>query len=107
MNARTQLVHDLPTRLFHWLFAGSFIAAFAIANVAEHSTAFPLHMLAGILLGALILFRLLWGLFGTRYARFDSFALHPAQLFEYLRAIFTGGGRRCRWHAGIRKARTR
>lgn len=98
MNARTQLVHDLPTRLFHWLFAGTFITAFAIANVAEHSTAFPLHMLAGMLLGALVLFRLLWGLFGTRYARFDSFALRPAQLVEYLHAIFTGGGRRWTGH---------
>lgn len=98
MNSRTQLVHDLPTRLFHWLFAGSFITAFTIANVAEHSAAFPLHMLAGLLLGALVVFRVLWGLFGTRYARFDSFALHPARLVEYLRAIFTGDGRRWTGH---------
>lgn len=95
---RTQLVYDLPTRLFHWLFAGSFVTAFAIANVAEHSSAFPLHMLAGMLLGALVVLRVLWGLVGTRYARFGSFALHPARLLEYLRDVVSGKGRRWTGH---------
>jgi cytochrome b len=97
-DPRTRLVHDWPTRLFHWMFAGFFLATFSIANFAEHSRVFPLHMLAGLMLAALVVFRLLWGVVGTRYARFDSFALHPARLAEYFRAIFGGGGKKWLGH---------
>jgi cytochrome b len=45
------LVYDLPTRLFHWLFAGSFVAAFSIAElIDDDSIWFSLHMLAGLCL---------------------------------------------------------
>jgi len=91
--SRTTLVYDLPTRLFHGLFAGLFVAAFTIANVAEHSPAFPYHMLAGALLAALMILRVFWGAVGTRYARFATFELNPARLFEYFRALFGSGTR--------------
>jgi cytochrome b len=90
-DSPTPRVYDLPTRIFHWLFGASFVAAFVIANVAEHSPAFPLHMLAGLLLAALVLFRFFWGVFGTRHARFGSFALRPRELGRYFRAMLTGG----------------
>ncbi len=90
---RSTLVYDLPTRLFHVLFAGLFVTAFTIANVAEDSPAFPYHMLAGALLAALVILRLIWGIAGTRYARFSSFELNPARLLEYFRAMFGGGTR--------------
>lgn len=95
---RNQLVYDLPTRVFHWLFAGSFITAFTIANTAEHSAAFQYHMLAGFLLAALVVFRLIWGIVGTRHARFASFALRPGQLAAYFRAMFSGGGEKFAGH---------
>lgn len=28
-------VYDLPTRVFHWAFAGLFVAAYAIANLMD------------------------------------------------------------------------
>ena len=28
-------VYDLPTRVFHWSFAGLFVAAYAIANLVD------------------------------------------------------------------------
>lgn len=90
-----QLIFDLPTRVFHWLFAGLFASAWLIANLAEHSSAFPYHMLAGLLLVALVVFRLIWGVAGTRYARFQSFPLQPAALLRYFRSIFNG--QRFRW----------
>jgi cytochrome b len=93
------LVYDAPTRLFHWLFAGLFLTTFAIANLAgDEAPLFPLHMLAGILLASLVLLRLIWGLVGTRNARFGSFALHPRALFAYLRGVLTGGGARWAGH---------
>ena len=90
-EARTQLVYDVPTRLFHWLFAGLFVTAYVIANVADDSPVFPYHMLAGILLGCLVLLRVIWGVVGTRYARFSSFELHPMQLVAYFRGMIVGG----------------
>ncbi len=90
---RTHLVYDLPTRLFHWLFAGSFIGAYLIAStVSEESASFPLHMLLGLGLCFLVVLRLVWGLVGTRNARFSSFALKPRDLLDYFRSIATGKG---------------
>jgi len=91
MNAIRSLVYDAPTRLFHWLFAALFVAAYGIANLADDSPAFPLHMLAGMLIVVLVVLRLIWGLVGTRHARFGSFVLSPRALFEYFRAAFSGG----------------
>ena len=31
----TTVVYDWPTRLFHWMFAGLFVIAFAIANLLD------------------------------------------------------------------------
>jgi len=79
------LVWDIPTRLFHWLLAGSFVGAFL---TAESEYFRDLHVLFGYTLLGLIGFRLLWGIVGTRYARFTSFALRPTQLTAYLKSLF-------------------
>lgn len=97
-SPRTSLVYDLPTRLFHGLFATLFVTAFVIANSSDDSPMFPYHMLAGGLLAGLVLFRLVWGFIGTRHARFDSFVLSPRRLAEYFSAIVSGGGRKWAGH---------
>jgi len=79
------LVWDIPTRLFPWLLAGSFVGAFL---TAESEYFRDLHVLFGYTLLGLIGFRLLWGIVGTRYARFTSFALRPTQLTAYLKSLF-------------------
>lgn len=87
-------VYDLPTRVFHWLFAGLFITAFSIANlVDDESLRFPLHMLAGLGLVFVVLLRLLWSAVGTRHARLSDLALAPRQLLGYLKGVLSGGGR--------------
>ncbi|PKN55004.1 MAG: cytochrome b [Deltaproteobacteria bacterium HGW-Deltaproteobacteria-14] len=89
------LVWDLPTRLFHWLLAGGFIAAFVIANVAGHRDAlFPVHMLVGLSLAFMVVLRLVWGFVGTRYARFRSFLFGPKAVLGYLRGVASGTGER-------------
>lgn len=86
-----KLIYDLPTRLFHWSFAGLFIFAFVIAKtVDDESPTFSYHMLAGLLLGGLVALRLIWGLIGSKYARFSTFALRPIDLVSYLKGILTG-----------------
>jgi cytochrome b len=98
-NMRNRLIYDLPTRLFHWIFAGLFIAAFLIAKtVDDESPVFSYHMLAGILLAFTVCLRLLWGLFGSKYARFDSFSLYPRDLVAYLKGILSGDKRKWAGH---------
>lgn len=92
-------VYDLPTRLFHWMFAGLFLGAFFIAKVIDDdSPTYPVHMLLGLVLGTVVLFRLVWGFVGSRYARFSSFALKPHELFEYFRQLITGKTARALGH---------
>jgi len=89
---------DLPTRLFHWTLAGLFVAAFAIGELAdERSPTFAIHMLLGLILMAAIAFRLVWGLIGSRHARFGDFLYSPAALAGYLKDALA---RRDRPYAG-------
>lgn len=82
------LVYDLPTRLFHWLFAGLFITAFAIAKTTDdESTLFSYHMLAGLSIIFLLVIRFVWGFIGTTYARFSSFKLNPYEFLQYFKDI--------------------
>lgn len=79
-------VYDWPTRLFHWLFAFLFLVAFIIAEtVDDDSSLFSYHMLAGLTIVFLIILRIVWGFIGSTYARFSSFKLKPAELFQYVK----------------------
>jgi cytochrome b len=88
------LVWDLPLRLFHWLLAVAFGGAFLIATTADDDgPLFPLHAIFGATAAFLIVLRIVWGLIGTRHARFASFPLHPRRLMRYLRSTLGGGDR--------------
>lgn len=92
-------VYDLPTRVFHWSFATLFVVAYTIANlVDDESSRFAWHMLAGLMLVATVLFRLFWGVAGTRHARFSDLVLDPRQLAGYLKGVVAGGGRHWAGH---------
>lgn len=92
---RQVLVYDFPTRVFHWLFAGFFIAAFAISNLVDDESArFSLHMLAGMGMVFVVILRIIWSLVGTRHARLTDLALNPAQLIAYFKGMFSGSSRR-------------
>ena len=46
-----------------------------------------IHMWIGYSILTLIIFRLLWGVFGTRHARFSSFFPGPRNLINHLRSL--------------------
>ena len=95
----TVRVYDLPTRVFHWSFAGLFATAYAIANLVDDDSArFAWHMLAGLLMGVAVLLRVAWGVVGTRHARWSDLSLDPRQLAAYLKGVVAGGGRRWAGH---------
>jgi len=80
------LVWDVPTRAFHWLLALSFAGAFLTAESERYR---DVHVMLGYTVLGLVAFRLLWGLVGTRYARFWSFAFGPGRVLTYVKSLFT------------------
>ncbi|MBF0624859.1 MAG: cytochrome b/b6 domain-containing protein [Magnetococcales bacterium] len=78
-------VWDPLVRLFHWgLVAGVMVA------LVTGDEVLAIHVLAGHMVLGLVLFRLLWGLFGIGHARFGDFVRGPAQVFGHLAAIRHG-----------------
>ncbi len=71
-------VWDLPVRLCHWA-----LAACVLANLAFTESGSNLHEFIGYTAGAIVVFRLLWGLIGSRYARFSDFWPAPARLHAH------------------------
>ena len=69
------LVWDAPVRVFHWLMVACFATAYLTAETERWRL---LHVTLGTTMAGLVVFRLLWGLLGTRHARFASFVLGPA-----------------------------
>ena len=84
---RRILVWDAPTRVFHWLQALAFVAAYLTAD-SERLRNY--HVALGYILLGLLVFRLLWGFIGTRYARFRSFLFNPKEIVIYLSALIKG-----------------
>jgi cytochrome b len=78
------LVWDIPTRIFHWSLALSFLGAFLTAETERYR---DLHIALGYIMLVLLVFRLAWGFIGTHYARFSSFLFKPAEIVAYVRSL--------------------
>ncbi len=89
MNAREIRVWDPLVRGFHWLL----VAAYFIAYFTEDDW-LQLHVWAGYLILALLLVRLIWGLIGSRHARFSDFVFRPSQVVAYLKDLLALRARR-------------
>lgn len=90
------LIWDWPVRLYHWLLVAGILTAFGLAIFApEHSTLFQYHAIIGILVGVMVILRIIWGIIGSRHARFSSFAYGPRAVLDYFRDI--AAGRRTRY----------
>jgi cytochrome b len=79
------LVWDVPTRVFHWLQALSFLGAYLTADSEKTR---DIHVTLGFIMFGLIAFRLVWGFVGTKHARFSSFIFHPTMVIAYVRSLF-------------------
>jgi cytochrome b len=77
-------IWDAPVRVFHWLLVFCFAGAYLSA---ESEVWRLLHVTLGYTLGGLLVFRLVWGLVGTRYARFANFVRGPGAVLRYLHSI--------------------
>lgn len=81
-------VWDLPTRLFHWTLALLVVMAFVLGSIGGDAMAW--HFRCGYGLLALLIFRLLWGLWGGYWSRFSTFIYTPGTLIRYLRGQTDG-----------------
>ncbi|MBC8119893.1 MAG: cytochrome b/b6 domain-containing protein [Burkholderiaceae bacterium] len=77
-------IWDLPTRLFHWALAALVVFSFTTGKLG--GTWLDWHFRSGYTILWLLLFRLLWGLAGARYARFASFLPSPTRVWRTLRS---------------------
>lgn len=87
-------VWDPLVRTFHW----SLVLSFSVAYISGEDESLSLHVWAGYLVGGLVLFRLLWGVVGTRYARFSNIVHPPAQILAYARDLMRGNAQRYLGH---------
>lgn len=86
-------VWDPLIRVFHW----SLVAAFAVAYLSAEELS-TVHEVAGYVVAGLVAFRMIWGLVGSRYARFAQFFKGPSTTFAYLRDVVGHRDRRYLGH---------
>ena len=75
-------VWDPMVRVFHW----ALVSAFTLAWLTEDEW-MSLHSYAGYAILALLMFRLVWGVVGPRYARFSDFVKSPETVMGYLKDL--------------------
>lgn len=92
---RALRIWDIPVRVFHWVLVALIVLSFTTAQIGGN--AMRIHELSGFTILTLVLFRVLWGVFGSTYARFTNFVRGPGQAFGYARALARG---RAPFHAG-------
>lgn len=79
----TVKVWDPFVRIFHW----TLVLSFFISYFTEEDF-LVIHSFAGYTVLALLLLRIIWGLIGTRYARFSDFTYSLQTIKEFIKDTF-------------------
>jgi cytochrome b len=83
-------VWDLPLRVFHWslliTITGLFVSA-KLAETAIGAQALQWHFCFGYCALTLLLFRIVWGFMGSRYAKFVSFPPNPMAAWRTFKGV--------------------
>ena len=81
------MVWDMPVRVFHWLLVICFAGAWL---TSESERLAMIHYAFGYTACLLVLMRLVWGVIGTRYARFSQFLKSPQAVIGHFVAMLRG-----------------
>lgn len=81
-------IWDLPVRLFHWSLVVLLVISWTTAEIGGNAMTY--HLWSGYTILTLILFRLLWGFWGSTHARFNDFVRGPGAAIGYARALLQG-----------------
>ncbi len=92
-HARQVKVWDPLVRTFHW----SLVVLFTLAYVTGDDAA-AVHIWSGYIVLALLLLRVLWGLIGTRHARFSDFVYPVTFILNYAKDMLLGRAKRYLGH---------
>lgn len=79
------IVWDPFVRFFHW----NLVAAFVLAWLSAEEV-WNLHEQLGYYILVLIGLRIVWGLIGTRHARFADFVAGPGKTISYFKSMLSG-----------------
>ena len=82
MNEK-HLVWDLPLRIFHWSIAMAFFGLWYTSD--QDRGLIEYHLILGYIVLGLVVFRLIWGIVGTKYAKFKNFNFSLTELKHYLK----------------------
>ena len=83
-NNLSRKVVDAPTRAFHWLFAFCFLGAYI---TAESESFRKLHVTLGYTMAGLLVFRILWGLFGPKHVRLSLMFRKISGISEWIKSF--------------------
>lgn len=86
-------VWDRFVRIFHW----SLVALVAISYLSGEFE-FEIHSYSGYAIFILVCLRIIWGVVGSKYARFKNFVYSPSNVMAYLKSIMTGNPKRFLGH---------
>jgi cytochrome b len=77
-------VWDILVRVFHW----SLVLFFSIAYLSGEEES-VIHVYSGYIILGLISLRIIWGVIGSKYARFSNFIYSREDVVTYLKSLLT------------------
>jgi len=83
-------VWDLPTRLFHWALVVSVTGSIVTVKIGGNWMEW--HFRCGYTILTLLLFRIVWGFIGSRYARFVHLLARPSRILSSARVLWSTTG---------------
>lgn len=78
-------VWDPVVRLLHWALVIAFATSWGLGKFGPNIM--TLHFYSGYVVAGIVGLRLLWGLFGTKTARFATFVKGPGKVISYARTL--------------------
>jgi cytochrome b len=85
-SVTTKPIWDIAVRLFHW----SLVLAVITSYITSEWEDSPIHIYSGYFIIGLLIFRILYGFFGSQHARFKDFVFGVETVKDYAQQMRQG-----------------